>query len=188
VVDGTRTRDLRSHNPPTSVAACCQGLQNWLRDFRSRNLKAGIHHETAPYSETYAGYATAPHWCIHWRTEYSLTLRPGRRLVRGRSRGCRGPRGPRPGGERLGDAEIRLLSLLEWGMNRSPSSIGIRTGVGQGCEDCLRIGDTWIHLRECLICGHVGCCDQSVPLQRRNPLWFRSSLPRAGLISYSLGA
>ena len=31
----------------------------------------------------------------------------------------------------------------------------------QGCEDCLRIGDTWVHLRLCLTCGHVGCCDQS---------------------------
>ena len=30
-----------------------------------------------------------------------------------------------------------------------------------GCEDCLRMGDTWVHLRECLICGHVGCCDSS---------------------------
>jgi len=31
----------------------------------------------------------------------------------------------------------------------------------QGCEECLRTGDTWMHLRECLICGHIGCCDQS---------------------------
>ena len=31
----------------------------------------------------------------------------------------------------------------------------------EGCEDCLRIGDTWVHLRLCLICGHVGCCDNS---------------------------
>jgi uncharacterized UBP type Zn finger protein len=31
----------------------------------------------------------------------------------------------------------------------------------QGCEDCLSTGDTWVHLRMCLICGHVGCCDQS---------------------------
>ncbi|MCU1236011.1 MAG: zinc finger UBP-type protein [Candidatus Solibacter sp.] len=29
------------------------------------------------------------------------------------------------------------------------------------CEDCVRIGDTWIHLRLCLTCGHVGCCDSS---------------------------
>lgn len=31
----------------------------------------------------------------------------------------------------------------------------------QGCEEYLRMGDSWIHLRLCLICGHVGCCDQS---------------------------
>lgn len=31
----------------------------------------------------------------------------------------------------------------------------------QGCEDCLRTGATWVHLRECLVCGHVGCCDSS---------------------------
>lgn len=30
-----------------------------------------------------------------------------------------------------------------------------------GCEDCLRIGDEWVHLRLCLVCGHVGCCDTS---------------------------
>jgi uncharacterized UBP type Zn finger protein len=31
----------------------------------------------------------------------------------------------------------------------------------KGCEDCLKIGDTWVHLRLCLSCGHVGCCDSS---------------------------
>jgi len=31
----------------------------------------------------------------------------------------------------------------------------------QGCEECLQMGDTWVHLRECLSCGHVGCCDSS---------------------------
>jgi uncharacterized UBP type Zn finger protein len=30
-----------------------------------------------------------------------------------------------------------------------------------GCEDCLRIGGVWLHLRICLTCGHVGCCDNS---------------------------
>ena len=30
-----------------------------------------------------------------------------------------------------------------------------------GCEDCLRTGDPWVHLRICLECGHVGCCDSS---------------------------
>jgi uncharacterized UBP type Zn finger protein len=31
----------------------------------------------------------------------------------------------------------------------------------EGCEDCLRTGDTWVHLRMCMSCGHVGCCDSS---------------------------
>jgi CPA1 family monovalent cation:H+ antiporter len=30
-----------------------------------------------------------------------------------------------------------------------------------GCEDCLAVGGTWIHLRVCQVCGHVGCCDSS---------------------------
>jgi uncharacterized UBP type Zn finger protein len=30
-----------------------------------------------------------------------------------------------------------------------------------GCEECLAMGDTWVHLRLCLTCGHVGCCDSS---------------------------
>jgi hypothetical protein len=30
-----------------------------------------------------------------------------------------------------------------------------------GCEECLAIGSTWVHLRLCLTCGHVGCCDSS---------------------------
>jgi uncharacterized UBP type Zn finger protein len=30
-----------------------------------------------------------------------------------------------------------------------------------GCEDCLKTGDTWVHLRMCLHCGYIGCCDSS---------------------------
>jgi hypothetical protein len=30
-----------------------------------------------------------------------------------------------------------------------------------GCEDCLRTGDRWLHLRMCMTCGHIGCCDSS---------------------------
>ena len=30
-----------------------------------------------------------------------------------------------------------------------------------GCEECLATGDYWVHLRLCLTCGHVGCCDES---------------------------
>ena len=31
----------------------------------------------------------------------------------------------------------------------------------KGCEECLKVGDTWVHLRICRSCGHVGCCDSS---------------------------
>ena len=30
-----------------------------------------------------------------------------------------------------------------------------------GCEECLALGWSWVHLRLCLTCGHVGCCDNS---------------------------
>jgi hypothetical protein len=30
-----------------------------------------------------------------------------------------------------------------------------------GCEECLQLGTPWVHLRLCLTCGHVGCCDSS---------------------------
>ena len=30
-----------------------------------------------------------------------------------------------------------------------------------GCQECLEGGDAWVHLRLCLTCGHVGCCDNS---------------------------
>jgi uncharacterized UBP type Zn finger protein len=33
--------------------------------------------------------------------------------------------------------------------------------TNSGCEECLQLGDTWVHLRLCETCGHVGCCDSS---------------------------
>lgn len=33
--------------------------------------------------------------------------------------------------------------------------------VSQGCADCLAAGDSWVHLRMCLSCGYVGCCNDS---------------------------
>ncbi|HEX8238102.1 MAG TPA: UBP-type zinc finger domain-containing protein [Abditibacteriaceae bacterium] len=35
------------------------------------------------------------------------------------------------------------------------------TPSANGCEECLQMGDEWVHLRICLTCGHVGCCDSS---------------------------
>lgn len=30
-----------------------------------------------------------------------------------------------------------------------------------GCKECLEEGDSWVQLRLCMTCGHVGCCDSS---------------------------
>jgi len=56
----------------------------------------------------------------------------------------------------------------------------------EGCEDCLKSGDTWVHPRECLGCGHVGCCDSSVSLRRRNSVLFRAVHSPAGNPSYEV--
>jgi hypothetical protein len=34
-------------------------------------------------------------------------------------------------------------------------------GTIEGCEECLKIGGTWVHLRMCMTCGRIGCCDDS---------------------------
>lgn len=41
------------------------------------------------------------------------------------------------------------------------ANVNVEPKTPNGCEECLKIGDTWFHLRLCLTCGHVGCCDQS---------------------------
>jgi uncharacterized UBP type Zn finger protein len=37
----------------------------------------------------------------------------------------------------------------------------VEPGTPEGCEECLQSGSRWVHLRLCLTCGHVGCCDSS---------------------------
>lgn len=36
------------------------------------------------------------------------------------------------------------------------------TPAADGCIDCLKTGDRWVHLRLCMSCGYVGCCDNSI--------------------------
>ena len=52
----------------------------------------------------------------------------------------------------------------------------------QGCEECLKTGDWWVHLRECLVCGHVGCWDSSLSYRIRNALSFRAELSPTGIV------
>ena len=39
--------------------------------------------------------------------------------------------------------------------------LGVAPSSTEGCSECLKIGGWWVHLRECLTCGEVGCCDSS---------------------------
>ena len=43
----------------------------------------------------------------------------------------------------------------------TPQIFQRKANTPKGCEECLAKGDTWVHLRLCLQCGHVGCCDSS---------------------------
>lgn len=47
--------------------------------------------------------------------------------------------------------ECRHLNLIS---NPEPS--------GTGCVECLKLGQPWVHLRRCMTCGHIGCCDSSI--------------------------
>lgn len=44
------------------------------------------------------------------------------------------------------------------------------------CEDCVREGTQWVHLRQCLECGHVGCCDSS-PMRHATAHWHDEGHP-----------
>jgi uncharacterized UBP type Zn finger protein len=41
------------------------------------------------------------------------------------------------------------------------NEIHVTTTHTHVCEECIKLGDRWVHLRLCLSCGHVGCCDSS---------------------------
>ena len=52
----------------------------------------------------------------------------------------------------------------------------VRPNTPGGCEECLQQGMGWVHLRLCLECGHVGCCDNS-PGKHATKHFHRSSHP-----------
>ena len=61
----------------------------------------------------------------------------------------------------------RVRGMLPWFLRRGGGACdhlveGARVGPPSAeCVDCLALGDTWVHLRQCLTCGSTGCCDQS---------------------------
>src|SRR6266550_4260474 len=90
-------------------------------------------------------------------------------------------RDPRPHGLPPPSGSLRILHPESWDCDACCALNALRTGQehamaqtcthldqvvdvtpsSEGCEDCLRIGGQWLHLRLCMSCGHVGCCDNS---------------------------
>jgi CPA2 family monovalent cation:H+ antiporter-2 len=65
-----------------------------------------------------------------------------------------------------GDGTVPLSTVLHYRPQPNPrcGHLGEIRAVqpsAYGCEECLRDGTAWVHLRICLTCGHVGCCDTS---------------------------
>jgi len=61
------------------------------------------------------------------------------------------------------DVDVSRLVHYRWPSDACPhgaASVPVQPGTA-GCEECLRDGERWVHLRMCLRCGHVGCCDSS---------------------------
>jgi CPA1 family monovalent cation:H+ antiporter len=70
--------------------------------------------------------------------------------------------------DRIDDATARLDDELATSSGRAGDCVHLqdaprvmRANTPEGCEECLRDGTRWVHLRLCLHCGHVGCCDSS---------------------------
>jgi uncharacterized UBP type Zn finger protein len=63
------------------------------------------------------------------------------------------PKPPEPSATRAMSVALPCTHLDEIDDDVRPS--------GEGCVECLATGGTWVHLRLCLTCGHVGCCDSS---------------------------
>src|SRR5262249_3571692 len=81
-------------------------------------------------------------------------------------------------------AALVAALLVEALPSRAPAGDGIATVScahlemvldppprAQGCEECLRLGERWVHLRMCLTCGYLGCCDASRPPHARAHFW-----------------
>jgi CPA1 family monovalent cation:H+ antiporter len=71
--------------------------------------------------------------------------------------------------ERVADAAARVDDELVTATTRAgdcehlvAAPKVVKPNTPEGCEECLRDGTRWVHLRLCLTCGHVGCCDSSV--------------------------
>ncbi len=65
--------------------------------------------------------------------------------------------------ERLSQSEVLPVDTIQAPCDHldTAADSNVTACTPEGCEECLRDGTSWVHLRMCLTCGHVGCCDSS---------------------------
>lgn len=89
-------------------------------------------------------------------------------------------------------SSIKFAIQRLWGpgqrCNHTDQIRDVERGGSEGCERCIALGDTWVHLRMRMTCGQVGCCNSSVSLQERNALSFRATFSPAGSLDLILVA
>ncbi len=81
------------------------------------------------------------------------------------------------GVERVRDSDVLLPEPLQGRcehLDEAPTCVEPQTP--EGCAECLRDGTEWVHLRLCLACGHVGCCDSS-PNRHATAHWHETAHP-----------
>ena len=66
-----------------------------------------------------------------------------------------------PGPRATVDTEAQVAVELDGAACAHAEQVHPVVPRSHGCEECLEAGDRWVHLRLCLTCGHVGCCDSS---------------------------
>lgn len=59
------------------------------------------------------------------------------------------------------DQTVELRTTADASVCQHLDQVRVVRPSAPGCEECLEMGDTWVHLRICMACGHVGCCDSS---------------------------
>jgi len=93
-----------------------------------------------------------------------LTARASAQAFAAAARLLRSDDDAEPSRERREEAPVRTISLTEEQREACEHARSVQneiTSAARGCEDCLKTGDTWVHLRMCMTCGGVRCCDSS---------------------------
>jgi CPA2 family monovalent cation:H+ antiporter-2 len=75
--------------------------------------------------------------------------------------------------------EAPMASADESGCTHVGMMADVTPEANDVCPECVALGDQWVHLRVCMSCGHVGCCDES-PNRHARRHYMRAGHPIIG--------